>query len=45
MVSSKALRVKKEGVDTREVLVLMDLRGKPGMLALRVQEEDKVCRG
>lgn len=44
-VTSKVLMEKKEGVDIREVLVLMDLRGRLEMLALRDQEEDKVCQG
>lgn len=44
IVTSKVLMEKKEGVDIREVLVLMDLRGRLEMLALRDQEEDKVCQ-
>lgn len=47
IVISEALREKMEGVDIRDILVLMDLPEKPEMLALRGQEEDKVyqdCR-
>lgn len=41
-VISKALREKKEGMDLRDVLVLMGFMEKLEMLAIRGQEEDKV---
>lgn len=44
IVTSMALREKKEGVDIREVLVTMGLRGRPETLVLRGQEEDKACQ-
>lgn len=42
IVISKALREKKEGMDLRDVLVLMDFMEKLEMLALGGQEEDEV---
>lgn len=45
IISSKAPREKREGVDIREALVSMDLWGKPAVWDLGGHLEDMACQG
>lgn len=45
IISSKAPREKREGVDLREVLVSMDLRGKQAVQDLGGHVKDMACQG